>query len=267
MSPIHFGTITQTEIPMDQTPDTTTAPVATPAPVQPPVATKPPVQQPVATKPPLQPAKQPITQPIKPVAAAPAPAVVPVVAPVEPAVEKQVAVEPPATAPVEDLILPIEVSAKVMALINRIRAISPALLIGIMGLLTYIKSMAPGTPLDEAAGARHQVRLYDALKSLIATPGNNFNLVWGTALTIIEENLDGAFHWNYVCRFLESVTMSNPDVKALETLISLVTQTCAVAERVEMAKGHLESPTPLRRLTASLGADNIQKLRTFYRLG
>jgi hypothetical protein len=189
----------------------------------------------------------------------PPPPVVEVIKPVElPA--------PQAEAAAPDLVLPIEVSAKILGLILRVQAVNPLLMVGILGILEYIRIMMPGIPMTDVAGARNQVRLYNAFKSLLTTPNNNFNLVWGTVLAIVEEYSESVFHWNYALRFLEHITISQPEAKAFETIVSLVTQTSHPDDRSTMAKGHLDTPKPMQRLIAAVGEEAVQKLRSFYRI-
>jgi hypothetical protein len=92
----------------------------------------------------------------------------------------------------------------------------------------YITSMTPGKPVEDKAGATHQLTLWRTLQSVVErSAGDEFRNLFSLVLDIVAEHQHkrGVFQDKYVFRFVEHLTFSAEEQKSFLALLNLMVLT------------------------------------------
>ena len=176
------------------------------------------------------------------VVSTPAPAPVPEVAPTPVPPPAPLAVAPAvvvaASLPVAAVVSAPAPVASASELSNRIELIKKEGSAREKALITflegYISNMAPGKPVDEKAGASHQLTLWRTLQSVVErSAGDEFRTLFSLLLDIVAEHQHkrGVFYDKFVFRFADQLTFSRDEQKSFLALLNVLVLTANRATR------------------------------------
>lgn len=125
-------------------------------------------------------------------------------------------------------------SKEISGLMNRVNATNNQVVINAMNAVQqYMQDMGPAMTQTTESGARHQVVLFRAIRTIIDYSHDDFQLAFATLLRLFDENKDGVFHERYVFRFMESVVLNQDERRAFERILNLIKLAAASAGRKE----------------------------------
>ena len=127
-------------------------------------------------------------------------------------------------------------------------------------LSNYHDNMRKNVPVDPAEGARHQVDLYDTIRSVLYLDGDEFKSGWLCLINVFRQYEHTTFNMRLGYRFMDQVVMSKADRKTFERLMNLLLTTAAAASVASVA-----SQVDMERTVQYIQSeDHRQKLRDFY---
>ncbi len=135
--------------------------------------------------------------------------------------------------------LPVDLSPATTKLLNTLVEEKNDLSINtIRNVLTYVKNMAPGQPVEATSGNKQQLDLYRSIVYMINNDSvSNFPLVYGLLLKIVDEFSEkGAFAPTHVFRFVNETHTNKEEIKGFNSLMNLLTATASNINRSNSAK-------------------------------
>lgn len=162
-----------------------------------------------------------VDAPVPVVEPTPTPITDPVVAVVEPTPTPIPDPVPVPVAPIPEPTPPVMPASTVGQIVS-LDDVSIAGKIAYQNILDYITNMAPRKPVSPDEGSRHQVRLYRSLVSIFNNLDNDFNLIFGSVLSVFNEHKDGVFHESRVFRFFDTMALSKDERDSFQRLLNLI---------------------------------------------
>lgn len=99
-------------------------------------------------------------------------------------------------------------------------------------LETYVTTMKPATPVDSAKGGEMQRLLHRTIRQCTKLTGSSFALCWTHFLKVVHENRQGCFAERYVYRYMDSVPLSQVELRSFQRMLHLALATCNPATRM-----------------------------------
>jgi hypothetical protein len=152
-------------------------------------------------------------------------------------------------------------------LAERIDQEDPSLLIQLTAIGEYVSTMRPGVQVKIGEGVREQIKLYRALVATLKQTGPIYVYLLNAVLGLFRQHREGALSWAYMNRFMEEITLSQPERKLFTAMTMIMSELCVMdmTERQSRAKKIFNSPH-VATLVSVLSEEDAQRLRQAMRV-